>query len=135
MPKTNTPIITPELKLLLDKLSFYREHITCTKCAATNTIHYIDDDPTNTTGKIKFQCSTPNCSSKPSTVMMEREIANLEKSTPYIRPTKAGSKIPKPSKSKTSRSKSINAPDTDNIVIDENEDTHIPNSISGRLTT
>jgi len=124
--KNSISTLTPDQKVLIEKLNFYREHITCTKCAATNTLHHIEDDPANSTGKLKFQCVTPECPSKPSTVMIEREISNLEKSIPYIKTTtnapKGASKIPKPQRSTASRRNLIKNSNSDETAIDENDE-------------
>lgn len=131
MPKAKSAMsnLTPENRMLVDKLNFYREHITCVKCATTNTIYYIENDTKDNANKLKFHCNIPACPFKPTSSLIEKEISNLEKSIPYtpisnnsLQPINLTSKIPKPAGVSSSKRKTTNM-----ILVD----TEMENAVAG----
>jgi hypothetical protein len=91
MPKTtkvDSTILTAEFRLLINKLNFYATSIQCTKCANSNTFQHIGNS-THKPTKPTIKCS--NCQYKPYISFFEREIKNLEHTTPYVPETAASS--------------------------------------------
>ncbi|CAO0794711.1 unnamed protein product [Mucor circinelloides] len=156
MPKIKTPIsdLVPENRIIIDKLSFYREHIACVKCAEVNTLYYNDNiKPSNANTKPKrtsFKCITPQCPFKPTIAFIERKISNLEKPIHYVsdsnKPTRP-SKTPRIATTARKSGSSTIAPEFSELTpgnnncqaivepMETNANPQIPDIVAGDTTT